>query len=205
MLSEAVGAVRARAGCDFDYIQMQGLCEQALAMGSSAACAAGTGPLHAAAAPGGPAAAADGGQPEAAPLGIGGLQISSQACRARAPGGQGAVPVGEGAPSQFWLVPRPEAHVCSCSDFLDVPAAGAAAMANPDPNPTHRGGLARATLLPLTNEFSMDQQYLCDRTGRVYLRVGASAATMLAGVSCFSGSACATVQGASSCAGMQVL
>ena len=156
--------MRARAGCEFDYIQMQGLCEQALAMGGSAARAAGSG----------------------------GLQDPSETCRAHAPGGQAAAVVVDGPPSQIWLVPRPEAHVCSCSVFLDVPAAGAAATAKPNSNPTCRRGLARATLLPLTNEFSMDRQYLCDRTGRVFLRVGAGAATTFAGDPRVCGSACAT-------------
>ena len=190
--------MRARAGCEFDYIQMQGLCEQALAMGGSAARAAGTGVLHAAATVDGLAAVAEGGRSEAAAPGTGGWQEPLVACRTHSPGGQAAAAEVGGTPSQFWLVPRPEAHVCSCSDFLDVPVSGAAA-------PACRGGLARATLLPLTNEFSMDRQYLCDRTGRVFLRVGAGAATMLAGVSCFSGRACATAQGASSCACMQAL
>ena len=166
--------MRARAGCEFDYIQMQGLCEQALAMRGSAAC------------------------PEITAPGTGGLRKPHGECRMPAPGGQAAGAADEGAPSQFWLVPRPEAHVCSCSDFLDVPAAGAAATAKPNRNPTCRIGLARATLLPLTNEFSMDRQYLCDRTGRVFLRVGAGAAMRLARDSCCRGSACATAQGASS-------
>lgn len=161
--------MRARAGCEFDYIQMQSLCKQALAMGGSAARAAGAGAPHAAAADGGSAAVAEGGRPEAAAPGTGGLQEPLEACRAPAPGGQAAAAVVEGTPSQFWLVPRPEAHVCSCSDFLDARAAGAAA-------PACRVGLARATLLTLTNEFSMDRQYLCDRAGRVFLRVGAGAA-----------------------------
>ena len=173
------------AGFGLQSLQMRTLCDQALTMGGSTARAAGAGVMHAAMAAGGSAVAAQGGSSTAAASGAGGLQAlqPAEACRAPAPGGQAAEAAGEGPPSQFWLVPEPGVDVCN--HFEDTPATGGLMEGC-------KGRRTRATLLPLTDEFSMNRQYLCDRTGRVFLRVGAGA--MMPSRVCVSATLCACLR-----------